>query len=237
MCHSNILIESRKGVIVFEFDADWLKTVPEQLNDLIRFRRDGRFYWELLLSILCFALAYPIGKYAPEEVGYENGIIENTQMFVLFAGVVLCFFAKKNRAFFRFLAAIIFILCLRETNFGKTIFYPDPEIPNKFLSWKEIPYAPLVDPVMILSGIFLAWYFLRKKLFLIIPAFLKDGKVPVWHIIFMVTGIVGGTACDKLVHNFAIEETVELGFYVAMIAAVVRAASAKCLWLPEIEKE
>jgi hypothetical protein len=43
--------------------------------------------------------------------------------------------------------------------------------------------------------------------------------------------------CDKCFHNFAAEETIELGFYIAMITAVIRAGSAKCSWLPDIENE
>jgi hypothetical protein len=125
---------------------------------------------------------------------------------------------------------------LRETNFGKTVFYPDPEVPNKFLRWKDIPYAPYVDPVMILYVIGMAVYFFRKKLYLVIAAFVKDGKFPVWHFVFMAAATIAGSLVDKLCHNFVAEEMVELVFYTAFVCACWRAGIKSCPWIPDTEK-
>ena len=68
--------------------------------------------------------------YLPVECGYENGPIENLQPAIAAAGIVICQLAKRHRAAFRFFSFVLFLLILRETNFGKTLFYPDPEHPG-----------------------------------------------------------------------------------------------------------
>ena len=225
------MLKSYTGIFV-----SWVKELPGQLGRMVCYRRDGKFYPELWICILFALLVIPAGMFCPVEYGYENGVVENTQMVMLFIGMVLCFFAKKNRAFFRLLSAFIFILILRETNFGKTVFYPDPEVPNKFLKWKDIPYAPYVDPVMILYVIGMAVYFFRKKLYLVIAAFVKDGKFPVWHFVFMAAATIAGSLVDKLCHNFVAEEMVELVFYTAFVCACWRAGIKSCPWIPDTEK-
>ena len=203
--------------------------------DLIRHRWSWKFDHALWLCALTALLIYPLAKYAPIEWGYENGVVENTQMLILFAAMVLCFFAQKNRPFFIFIAGILLIMALRETNFGKTLFYPDPERPNKFLSWDEIPYAPYVDPVMIVYTVALVFYGLKKKLYCLIPEYLKSGELPAWHIAIMVISMISGTLIDKCWHNLIAEEMAELVFYIAMTCAIFRAGRKSCSWLPEAE--
>ena len=219
-----------------DFLKMWLKEVPSQLADLVRNRLDYKFYPELLIGVSFALLIVPAGIYCPVEYGYENGVVENTQMLLLFIGLVLCWFARKNKAFFRFFSAVIFILMLRETNFGKTLFYPHPTIPNKFLSWREIPYAPYVDPVMIVYVIVMVVYFIRKKLYRLVPAFIREGQFPVWPVFFMAVSMIAGSIVDKVCNNFVAEEMVELVFYSAFVGACWRAGLQRCQWLPDIEK-
>ena len=214
----------------------WLRGVPSLLEDLIHSRLDFKFYPELWICVLFALLIVPAGMYCPVEYGYENGVVENTQMVLLFIGMVFCWFARKNKAFFRLFSAVIFILMLRETNFGKTVFYPHPTIPNKFLSWREIPYAPYVDPVMIVYAIVMVVYFIRKKLYRLLPAFIREGQLPVWPVFFMAASMIAGSIVDKACDNFVAEEIVELVFYSAFVGVCWRGGLQRCQWLPDIEK-
>ena len=211
----------------------WLKTVPAQLQDLLVNRIDYHFYPELLLGLLLALCAYPISRYAPVEWGYENGVVENSQMVLLFLSMIVCWKVRHNHALFRFICAILFVLMLRETNFGKTIFYPDPNRPNKFLSWDKIPYAPYVDPVMIVYGILTAFYFIRKKIIHIIPAFIKSGRLPFWNIFLMLASIAVGVLVDKCFETFLVEEIAELIFYLLLLLSLWRAGRKNTNWLPE----
>lgn len=222
--------------INFSAVAAWSRTVPGQLADLLKNRLDFKFYKELLLPLLVAVLIVPAAKYLPMEYGYENSYVENTQMVCLFLAIVFCWRAKHNKCLFRFLSAIIFILALRETNFGKTLFYPDPVHPNKFLKWDQIPYAPYVDPVMIAYGIAIAIYFLRKKLIFVIPAFLEKGRLPVFYLLFMAGGMISGSIIDKASDNLVAEEMAELLFYIPFTTAFARAGSLRCGWIPETEQ-
>ena len=52
-----------------------------------------------VLSIIIAILILPCVMFLPEKFGYENGLLENIQMFVLFIGLYLCFFSKIDKKF------------------------------------------------------------------------------------------------------------------------------------------
>ena len=210
----------------------FVKEIPALLLDLVRNRLEWKMYMESWASIAAALLIVPAAIYLPEAWGEENGLFENMQLLLIFYGMAVCFAARHHRHLFRVIAAILFILALRETNFGKTIFYPDPYEPNSFLSWDEIPYAPYVDPVMIAYGIGIAVYGIKTKVYLEIPAFLKKGKIPMVNLIVMGIFAAAGAITDKVCDNLVAEEMTECIFFIAFIATLRRACSTKCSWLP-----
>ena len=203
-----------------------------QLSDLLRNRLDYRFYPELFLCVLLAAAVVPAGMYLPVEYGYENGLIENLQLALAGAGIVVCWTAKRHKAVFRFFSFILFLLMLRETNFGKTLFYPDPEHPNEFLRWDEIPYAAWVDPFIIAYVVFMAVWFFRNRLHLFLADFLRAGKVPVVNLLILALCMAAGLVIDKVCENDIFEEGAELVFYTALLLTLLRAALRPDLWLP-----
>ena len=208
------------------------KLLAEQIPDLLRNRLDFRFYPEMSLPLLLAAAAWPSGKYLPVEWGYENGPLENLQLLLALAGIVFCWLVRRHKALFRFFSFFLFLMMLRETNFGKTLFYPDPEHPNEFLRWDEIPYAPYVDPFIIAFLIFMAVYFFRGRLHLFFADLLRAGKVPVVNFSILILSMATGLIMDKVCDSNIAEETMELAFYTALLCTMLRAASPSCLWLP-----
>ncbi|MBQ7208644.1 MAG: hypothetical protein IJS01_12675 [Lentisphaeria bacterium] len=204
----------------------------EQFSDLLRNRLDLRFYPELVLCILLAAAVWPAGKYLPVEWGYENGPIENLQLALAGAGIVACWLAKRHKPAFRFFSFILFLLMLRETNFGKTIFYPDPEHPGEFLRWDEVPYAAWVDPLVIAYLVFMAVWFFRNRLHLFLADFLRVGRIPAVNLLFLVLSMAAGLVIDKACENNILEEAAELVFYLALLLTLLRAALRSDLWLP-----
>lgn len=184
----------------------------------------GRFTWEIDPSMWgLFVLAlliYPACRYLPKECGYENGLLENIQMFLLGIGVVFGFFIRQKREMFLFAGMILFVMALRETNFGKTLFYPDPLHPNEFLSWKEIWYAPYVDPVMILYGLGVAVFFFVKKVWKQMFEALRGVRIPAWDCVALVLCALCGYIVDKKMDNELLEEAIELVFYAAIVATL-----------------
>ena len=200
---------------------------------LLRARFDYTFYPDLYWYLAVLLLAVPAQMFLPVECGYETGIVEMTQLAVIGIGMVFCIRSKYQRELFYVAAAVLFVMLLRETNFGKTVFYPDPVRPNKFLSWDKIWYAPYVDPVMILYGICVAVYAIRKKLWIPLWKYVCKVRIPFWMIPAFLVAFIVSSVLDKCKMDI-LEEMVEMAAYVAMIG-ILRIYAFR-LPLPEEKK-
>ena len=149
-------------------------------------------------GVTWFAIAAAIAivpsvMFLPEKWGWENGVLENIQMLILFIGMYLSLRVDSNKKFFNFVAMVLVIIILREVNCGRTLFFSIPGTENAFYSWKEIKYGYLAHPIY---GAYMTWvgiYFLKNKLFL--------------------------TLWDAT-HNLVFEEISELLFYAALIGII-----------------
>ena len=181
---------------------------------------DFRFYETTWINLVVALLIVPCVMFAPAEWGYENGILENIQMVVLFAGVFFALKSKIDKKFFIFVALVLAILILREVNCGRTLFFAIPGEVNSFYSWKEIKYGYLAHPIY---GTFIASvgiYFLWNKLFLNLWDKIKCVKFPTWDMSFMILGMGLGLYAEEVVHNFVFEEITELLFYTGLIGII-----------------
>lgn len=188
--------------------------------DFIKKHCDFKVYPVTWLAILVAILVVPCIKYLPQTYGYENGLLENLQLFVLAIACYLGFTAKTNKTFFKFVGLIVIMLMLREVNCGRTIFFPVPGEVNTFYKWKDIKYGYLAHP---LYGIYIASvviYFLWNKLFVNLWQIIKNVKIPVWNILLLITGMSLGMYAEKCLHNMVFEEITELLFYVSLVGIV-----------------
>ena len=112
---------------------------------------------------------------------------------------------------------VIGILFLREINCGRTIFFPVPEVENAFYKWSEIKYGYLAHPIYGAYIAFVGIYFLKNKLFINLLQKLRDIKFPVWNFVLLLIGMIAGIYAEEVIHNFVLEESTELLFYVALI--------------------
>ncbi len=179
--------------------------------------RPGISFFLLLILAL---LMYPASLILPVEVGYENSWIENAQLAVLLLSMAVCFSGKSCRSryfpMFLFVMLIFFSLAVRETNTGKTLFYPDPVRPNRFLSWDEIWYTPYLLPARILFAAGLAAFFFCKKIYLQMLDTMRFVKLPLFSLLILAGTAVAGSIIDKATKNLVLEEGVELVFYLAL---------------------
>ena len=184
---------------------------------------DFRVYNVTIAAILTALAIAPCYLYLPERFGWENGLLENIQMVVLFVAFYWCMTAKHYKKFFYFAAMVIGILVLREINCGRTLFFPiesDVYGPPRFMSWKDIKYGYLAHPLYGLYMAFVAVYFLRNKLFNNLVEIVKEIKLPIWNILLMITGMVLGMYAEKALHNDVFEEISELLFYVSLAGII-----------------
>ncbi len=198
---------------------------------------DFKIYGVTWIAILNTILIAPCILYLPEKYGNENGILENLQLIVLLCGFILCLSYKKIKSkqnqdneitsvdesmvkFFKFAALVIVILFLREINCGRTIFFPIPGEVNAFYGWKDLKYGWLAHPLYGLYMAYVGIYFLINKLFLTLWDIIKNIKFPVWNIVLMIVGIIGGILGEEVYHNMVMEEITELLFYVSLVSII-----------------
>ena len=171
------------------------------------------------ISILSLVLLIPAVIFLPERCGYENGLIENIQLFVLFIGMYFAILPKSDKKFFTFVALVIGILLIREVNCGRTIFFSIPGEVNQFYRWSEIKYGWLAHPIFGAYIAFVGFYFLKNKLFLNLWEKIRDIKFPIWNFVVLIAGMVIVLYAEE-VHHLVMEEYAELVFYIALIGFV-----------------
>jgi len=187
-----------------------------RVKDFIFNHFDFKFYGVSILALVVALMVVPFIMYLPPVFGYENGVLENIQLFVLFLGAYFALRTKTDKKFFIFVTLVLGILFLREINCGRTIFFPIPGEVNSFYSWKEIKYGYLAHPLFGLYMAFVGVYFLKNKLFITLWNKIKDIKMPFWNILFLLIGMIWGTYAEEVAHHFVMEEITELLFYTAL---------------------
>lgn len=190
------------------------------MREFLKKHLDFKIYNVTWLSVLNTILIIPCVLFLPEKFGYENGLLENLQMLVLFVGLYLSFFSKTDKKFFVFAGLVLTILMLREVNCGRTLFFPIEGYDNAYYRWEDIKYGYLVHP---LFGTFIACvgvYFLKNKLFLNFWNYLKNTTLPFWNIIFMISGMLLSTYAEHHTSNMVFEEIAELLFYVSLVGII-----------------
>ena len=154
--------------------------------------------------------------FLPEKNGYENGLLENIQLGVLFLGCIVALKSKVDRKFFIFTFLVLIILMLREVNCGRTIFFPIPGVENAFYSWKQIKYGYLAHPLYGLYMASVGFYFLKNKLFINLWQKLTQEKFLIWNFVLLLIGMIGGLYAEEA-HLMVMEESTELLFYIALV--------------------
>lgn len=181
---------------------------------------DFKIYAIYLPCIISLILIVPMSIFLPQKFGYENGLLENIQMFILFA----CFFAsikvKKDNKFFIFIALLTVIFILREINCGRTLFFAVPGTENTFYAWRDIKYGYLAHPIFGIFILSVFVYFIKNKLYKVLWKYLCEFKIPVYNILMSGLGIVLSEYADKYGKNLVFEEMSEIFLYFCLFAFI-----------------
>ncbi len=195
--------------------------------EFIKKHLDFKFYGVSFIALIVVLLIFPALKLLPQNYGYENGLIENMQMAVLFGIGYMCLFAKYNKRVFKFAALALLILILREVNLGRTLFFPIEGEIGKFYSWKDINAQlgfPLGKCVHFTYGLYIAFIailFIVKGIFKEFWNLAVNIKLPVWNLLFMGVASFCGAIAEKATNNnFIFEEGFELLFYAALAGVI-----------------
>ncbi len=193
----------------------------KQICDFIKNHFDFKFYAVTWIALAVGLAIIPSLIWMPQTWGYENGVIENIQLAVLFFMVYICATPKVNKPFFHFLILVLSILIIREVNCGRTLFFPIPGEYHKYYSWRALPWPWLGKIVHFVYGMWIAivsLIFLKKKFYVDVWEMIKAIKLPFWNLFFGGFAMFMGAIAEKATNNnFVFEEGFELLFYVSLM--------------------
>lgn len=204
--------------------TDYWRDVMLKILNFVREHLDFKFYGATWIALAVGLSIIPMLMYLPQTCGYENGLIENIQMAVLFFMVYTCLTSKINKPFFNFVVLVLSILIIREVNCGRTLFFPVPGEYHKYYSWSVLPWPWLGKVVHFVYGLWIATVsliFLKKKFYTDAWNMIKCTKLPFWNILFMCFAMFMGAIAEKATNNnFVFEEGFELLFYVSLAGII-----------------
>lgn len=196
-----------------------------------------------ILTILIYLSLYPVAWYFPVQWGWENGIIENTQLILCFIGFLFASYAlyiEKNsdlRWFWSMIIAIWFIMFWRELSWGACLYPPtiiDPETGGKYPS-SLLWYKPIIHPLLWLLLGAIALVFLITKQYRTIILLWREKQFPLIEFGFAALGAIISTAAEQHMHLSLpfvsyytegqiqiMEELGELAMYLALFTAQLR---------------
>lgn len=193
-----------------------------------------RIYLQRFL-LLCLFLCYPLSRMVPVEWGWENGVVENTQVVVLLAGL---FFAARawlrgpndvRSALALCAIPIWMILAGREMSWGAVFlpplgFSPDgPVYSSSILPYR--PAVPFVAGLLVLASLAVGW---RRGVHRHLKQIVAHRAFPWLCVVIVLGAALGSTIGEGHLPSFArdlikrsevLEEMAECVGYLAMVTA------------------
>ncbi len=192
--------------------------------DFIKNHFNFKLYGVTWIAIAVGIAIIPCLMYMPQEYGYENCLLEDIQMTVLFIILFLCLTSKVNKRFFRFAALALTLIMIREVNCGRTLFFPIPGTYHQYYSWRQLEWKWLGKVVHFLYGLYIAtvaFIFCKKKIYTDLWTMLKNIRIPFWQMLLMFFSMLMGAIAEKATNNnFIFEEGFELLFYVTLMGII-----------------
>lgn len=179
--------------------------------------------------LLTFAIILiPLSFVLPIECSYENHLLENLEIIVLFTGIILSIYkiihTNKFNKFYISCSIFYFVMILRELSWGR-VFYPIGFRSNGeeiYISIRDIWYGPIVYPLITLLIIL--------AIILLIKCYIHcHHKNIIWHIpinyliIFAALMIISQSVFEKelitsfIQYNQPLEEATEILAYVSLV--------------------
>jgi uncharacterized membrane protein YeaQ/YmgE (transglycosylase-associated protein family) len=183
--------------------------------------------------IMIVILSYFIGGYLPPSWGWENSPLEWSQVLILLIGALLTGKWRReaksagqyhHAAFFTWVIPIWLLMAGREMSWGR-VFYPlgiDATTGPFFISVSQLPYGPIVYPVI--TAIIIIWLFvvIKQRLYEIPYRLFQQKRFPVGEFLLVIFSVVVANIAEKQLHFEIMEEIVECVTYLSLILMAYR---------------
>ena len=175
------------------------------------------------LEIALILLIYPLMQWANPQYFVEDGWVENIQLLVLLAAIIIALRTKLNRPLFVFAALVIVLMIMRETNLFRGYFCAVYLQPGVLCRWEEFSYGYLVKGIRWVFVAYALYYFVRHKIWQPIMKYVLNAPIFVWDILICGLMIIGGMIAEMAcVDNEVMEECCEWVCYLALTNCVYR---------------
>lgn len=191
-----------------------------------------RIDWHIVPITILFAFLlmaiYPTMLYAPAEWFVEDGAVENVQLIVLIAAMIIALCAKYEKKMFVLVAFVALLLLVREVNGGRAYFCKLYLEPDEICSWKNMKYGYLADWVRWGVGLSVVVYALMAKLWRPIWKYVTKAPIYVWDFVLLIIVVVGAQAAElQCVDNEILEEGMETVMYMLLAWLIWRYGRVK----------
>lgn len=200
--------------------TDFCKELPSRMSYKVNL---------MTLFELLFALCIPfIMLYADPLLFTEGALVENSQLVILAAALIIALKARQAKKLFIFAALIIILMLMRETNLGRAYFCAKYLSPDEMCRWKNMKYGIYVEPLRNLYGVYIVFYFLKNKVYNLIWQYVKNAPIYLWDMVILVGAAVIATLAEwPQIDNEILEESCETLFYLAFVNCIWRYSSPK----------
>ena len=93
----------------------------------------------MTLAEILFSLSVPLMVlYADPLLFTEGALIENSQLVILAAAFIIALKAKQDKKMFIFVALLVILMLMRETNLGRSYFCAKYLTPDEMCRWRKM---------------------------------------------------------------------------------------------------
>lgn len=180
-----------------------------------------------VLSIIV-VLSYFVGRHLPVSWGWENSPLEWSQVVILLSGALLSgkWWQEAKSAgryhhaqFFAWAIPLWLLMAGREMSWGR-VFYPiglDTATGPYFLSVSQLPYGPVVYPVLAIVIVVWLLAVIKHKLYRVPYELFQQGRFPFGEFLLVIFSFVIANIAEKHLNFEIMEEIVECVAYLSLI--------------------
>jgi uncharacterized membrane protein YeaQ/YmgE (transglycosylase-associated protein family) len=183
--------------------------------------------------LLIVILSYFIGGYLPLSWGWENSPLEWSQVVVLSIGALLTLRWRQeaksagqhqHARFFTWAIPLWLLMVGRELSWGR-VLYPvgiDPITGPFFISVSQLPYGPIVYPVI--AAVIIMWLFavIKYKLYAVPYELFQKNLFPTSEFLLVMLYFIVSNIAEKKLNFEIMEEIIELVTYLSLILTAYR---------------
>ena len=185
------------------------------------------------ILMMIVIISYFIGSYLPLTWGWENSPLEWSQVVILLSGALLS--AKwqqdaksagrqHHALFFAWSIPLWLLMVGREMSWGR-VFYSvgiDAVTGPYFISVSQLPYGPIVYPIITIVIVTWIVAFTKHKLYEVPYELFKQGLFPIGEFLLVIFAFIMAYIAEKKLNYEIMEEIVESVAYLSLILTTYR---------------